>query len=148
MMKKLLWILLVIQGFSVVYSFLALLGTNWFYAVIVLVLGLLSLVPIFAIITCLYRIDDLEGENYILKYKIKNLEDDVNGEKPLESETHPELDRLVDAQATWDCVKCGTVNKAGTTRCSNCKAEYSPIINPTHYPTKKKPKISRWVKYK
>ena len=148
MMKKLLWILLVLQGFSVIYVFLALLGNNWFYAIVVLVLGILSLVPIIAILSCLYRIDDLEGENYVLKYKIKCLEDDVNGEREIENATHPELDRLVDAQATWDCVKCGTVNKSGTTRCSNCKAEYSPIVNPTHYPTKKKPKVSRWVKYK
>lgn len=139
---------MVIQGFSVIITFFALLTTNWFYAVIVLALGILGLVSVFAIISCIYRIDDLEGENYILKYKIKCLEDDVKGERPLDSETHPELERLVDAQATWDCIKCGTVNKAGTTRCSNCKAEYSPIVNPTHYPTKKKPKVSRWVKYK
>ncbi len=145
-MKKLLYLILCIQVLGVVYGFLAMLGSNWFYAIIVLVLGILSLVPIIAIISCLYRIDDLEGENYILKHKIKCLEDDVNGENEHDSTTHPELDRLVDAQATWDCVKCSTVNKAGSTRCSNCKAEYSPIVNPTHYPTKKPPKISRWVK--
>jgi len=146
MMKKLLWIWLCIQGLSVALSFFALLGTNWFYAVVVLVLGILGLIPCFAIISCLYRIDSLEEDNYVLKYKIKCLEDDVNGERKLDTETHPELERLIDAQASWDCVKCGTVNKAGTTRCSNCKAEYSPMVNPTHYPTKKKPKVSRWVK--
>lgn len=148
MIKKLLWFLLVLQGFGVVISFFALLSTNWFYAVVVLGLGILSLMPIIAILICLYRIDDLIEENYALRYKIKSLEDNVNVERELQNPTHPELDRLVDAQATWDCVKCGTVNKAGTTRCLNCKAEYSPIVNPTYYPTKKKPKVSRWVKYK
>lgn len=147
-MKKILWFLLGFNFLGLAITFFALLTTNWFYAIIVLVLGSLGLVPLYALISCLYRIDKLEDDNYVLQYKIKCLEDDINGERKVDNATHPELERLVDAEATWDCVKCGTVNKAGTTRCSNCKAEYSPIVNPTHYPTKKKPKVSRWVKYK
>ena len=37
------------------------------------------------------------------------------------------------AKGTWECIKCGTVNKSGTTHCDNCKAEYSSYINALAY---------------
>lgn len=30
---------------------------------------------------------------------------------------------------TWKCVRCQTVNKPGTSSCSNCGAHYSPWIS-------------------
>ncbi len=144
-MKKILYILLVIDIISLVIGFFAILVNSIIYAVIFAVLGAVGLVPLLALIHCLDSIENLESEVSYLHYKIKKLED--NGEEAIKENTPPSADNKDTAIATWKCVKCDTVNKAGTNHCSNCKAPYSPFINPTDNPYAKK-KVSRWIKYK
>ncbi|MBE6808339.1 MAG: hypothetical protein E7524_02595 [Ruminococcaceae bacterium] len=144
-MKKLLYILLTINIITLIIAFFMLLGNSFIYAIIFSVLGLLELVPIFALISSIDRIESLEDEVSYLYYKLKKFEEE-NTEIP-DSTSSPITTNPDSAIGTWKCVKCGTVNKANTNHCSNCKASYSPLINPTSNPYEKK-KISRWVKYK
>ena len=144
-MKKILYGILVVDILSLTYAVLMLIGNSLFHAILVLVLGGISLVPIIALIHCLDSIENLESEVSYLHYKIKKLED--NGEDVTKENTVPIANNKDTAMAPWKCVKCDTVNKAGTNHCANCKAPYSPFVNPTDDPHAKK-KVSRWVKYK
>ena len=144
-MKKLLYLILAIDIITLIIAFFALLGNSFFYAVIFGILGVLELIPIIALISCMDNIENLQDDVTYLYNKFKRYEDD-NGNIP-ESTSSPVTNNPDTAIAAWECVKCGTVNKANTNHCSNCKAPYSPFINPTDNPYAKK-KISRWVKFK
>ena len=144
-MKKLLYILLVINIISLILGFFMLLGNSFFYAIFFGLLGILQMIPIIAIISCLDNIENLQDDVAYLYYKLKHLEDSKKDNN--DSATQPAANNPDTAIAPWKCVKCDTVNKAKTNHCSNCKAPYSPLINPTDNPYAKK-KISRWVKYK
>lgn len=146
-MRKFLYILLIINILTLTYAFFAVLGTSVLYAVIILALGILELVPIIAIISCLDSIEKLESENVMLSYRLKKLENEIFANDIPSDKSYPELKTGETARAVWECIKCGTVNKAETSHCSNCKAEYSPFINPTDDPNKK-PKLSRWIREK
>ena len=144
-MKKLLYVLLIINIFSMILAFFALLANSVIYAVIVLLLGILQLVPIIALIVSMNNIENMQDDLYYLYGKVKTLEEKT-GFLP-EKKITEEQRASITANGTWKCIKCGTVNKAQTTHCDNCKAAYSPLTNPTQNPNEKK-KISRWVKYK
>ena len=145
-MRILLYILLGINILALAVAFIMMLTTSPVYAVIILLLGILQLVPIIAIISCLDDTEKLKGENTMLSYRLKKLENEVLPQETVHN-SYPELAHGDTAKAVWECVKCSTVNKAGTSHCSNCKAPYSPLVNPTDDPTKKK-KRSRWIKDK
>ena len=145
-MRILLYILLGINILALAVAFIMMLTTSPVYAVIILLLGILEIVPIIAIISCLDDIEKLKGENTMLSYRLKKLENEVLPQETVHN-SYPELAHGDTAKAVWECVKCSTVNKAGTSHCSNCKAPYSPLVNPTDDPTKKK-KRSRWIKDK
>lgn len=145
-MKKWLVILLCINIFTLVLAFFMVLSTSLFYAIILGLLGLLELIPLVALISCLDDIEDLKYEHSKLIYKLKLLEDE-NLPKTENDKVFNEYTYTETARAPWECVKCGTVNKAGTQNCSNCKAAYSAFVNPTDNPYVKK-KISRWIKFK
>ena len=146
-MKKLLYIILTIDIIASAIGFFALLLSSVITAFLVLPLILLSLVPLLAIISNLEKIEKLQEEVAILKYQQKQLQEQphtLQNTVP-EDNTPPAVNRKETARGAWECVKCGTVNKEGTTHCSNCKADYSPWTNPTVSPMEKK-KVSRWVK--
>ncbi len=145
-MRKLLIILLAINAVTLTIGFIMTLVASPLLAVILLLLGILELIPIIAIISCLDDIDKLKQENAMLSYRLKKLENEILPEEPVHN-SFPELACGEPARAVWECIKCGTVNKAGTTQCTHCKAPYSPFINPTDDPLKKK-KRSRWIKDK
>lgn len=144
-MRKWLYILLVIEiAASAIGFFILLLNTFWL-AFIYIPLSLLGLVPIIAIIHNYDKIEDLSYELNRLKYELKNLTDSKAEEISNETLSVPAVSRKETARGAWECIKCGTVNKEGTTHCMNCKADYSPWDNPTDSPYEKK-KLSRWVK--
>lgn len=145
-MRKLLYIHLAINIITLAIAFIMTLVASPIYAILILLLGILSLVPIFAIISCLDDIEKLKGENTMLSYRLKKIENETIPQETVHN-SYPELAHGDTAKAVWECVKCSTVNKAGTSHCSNCKAPYSPLVNPTDDPTKKK-KRSRWIKDK
>lgn len=146
-MKKLLFILLAINILSYIFAFFMIMASSFLYAVVFAVLGILQLIPIIAIIMCIENIEALKNDVSYLQYKLKHLEDGVSVSKTSDVSTPPVAEYKDIAIAPWECVKCGTVNKAETAYCSNCKAAYSPFVNPTVDPNAKK-KISRWVKFK
>ena len=144
-MRKLLIILLVINAMALAIGFFMMLANSILYSIIFLAIGMLELIPIIAIISCLDDIEDLQYENNYLRTKIKKIEDSINGD--VKEEEITVAHNPTAAKAAWECIKCGTVNKVETAECSNCNAPYSPFLNPTDDPKRKK-KISRFVKFK
>ena len=145
-MKKLLYILLFLQIISGVYLFFLFLGNNAFAAVVAGFISILQIVLTLSVIRNTDETERLSEETFWLRTKLKELEDVVNPynspETAVPAAYHGEA-----ARGTWECVKCGTVNKAGTDVCQSCGAAYSAEINPTSNPfAKKKPRVSRFVK--
>ena len=115
MMKKLLYVLLVIEIVLSVAAFFMMLQTSLFSAIFLGGLNALTLVPIIALIQNINSIDNLSYDMSKLRYKVKTLEDIVNKDIPKE-------EKLAETYAggaigNWECIKCGTVNKEGTIRC-------------------------------
>ena len=145
-MKKLLYILLFLQIISGVYLFFLFLGNNAFAAVVAGFISILQIVLTLSVIRNTEDIEQLSEETFWLRTKLKGLENIVNPYNSPESAV-PAAYHGEAARGTWECVKCGTVNKAGTDACQNCGAAYSAEINPTSNPyAKKKPRVSRFVK--
>ncbi len=145
-MKKLLYILLFLQIISGVYLFFLFLGNNAFAAVVAGFISILQIVLTLSVIRNTDETERLSEETFWLRTKLKELEDVVNPYNSPESAV-PAAYHGEAARGTWECVKCGTVNKAGTDVCQSCGAAYSAEINPTSNPfAKKKPRISRFVK--
>lgn len=145
-MKKLLYILLFLQIISGVYLFFLFLGNNAFAAVVAGFISILQIVLTLSVIRNTDETERLSEETFWLRTKLKELENVVNPYNSPESAV-PAAYHGEAARGTWECVKCGTVNKAGTDVCQNCGAAYSAEINPTSNPfAKKKPRVSRFVK--
>lgn len=145
-MKKLLYILLFLQIISGVYLFFLFLGNNAFAAVVAGFISILQIVLTLSVIRNTEDIEQLSEETFWLRTKLKGLENIVNPYNSPESAV-PAAYHGEAARGTWECVKCGTVNKAGTDACQSCGAAYSAAINPTSNPyAKKKPRVSRFVK--
>ena len=145
-MKKLLYILLFLQIISGVYLFFLFLGNNAFAAVVAVFISILQMILTLSVIRNTDETERLIEETIWLRTKLKELEDVVNPYNSPESAV-PAAYHGEAARGTWECVKCGTVNKAGTDVCQSCGAAYSAEINPTSNPfAKKKPRISRFVK--
>ena len=145
-MKKLLYILLFLQIISGVYLFFLFLGNNAFAAVVAVFISFLQMILTLSVIRNTDETERLIEETIWLRTKLKELEDVVNPYNSPESAV-PAAYHGEAARGTWECVKCGTVNKAGTDACQNCGAAYSAEINPTSNPfAKKKPRVSRFVK--
>ena len=145
-MKKLLYILLFLQIISGVYLFFLFLGNNAFAAVVAVFISILQIALTISVIRNTEDIEQLNEETTWLRTKLKGLENIVNPYNSPESAV-PAAYHGEAARGTWECVKCGTVNKAGTDVCQSCGAAYSAEINPTSNPfAKKKPRVSRFVK--
>lgn len=145
-MKKLLYILLFLQIISGVYLFFLFLGNNAFAAVVAGFISILQIVLTLSVIRNTDETERLSEETFWLRTKLKELENVVNPYNSPESAV-PAAYHGEAARGTWECVKCGTVNKAGTDVCQSCGAAYSAEINPTSNPfAKKKPRVSRFVK--
>ena len=145
-MKKLLYILLFLQIIGGVYLFFLLIGNNAFAAVVAGFTCILQIALTLSVIRNTDETERLSDETFWIRTKLKELEDAVNPYNSPESAV-PAAYHGEAARGTWECVKCGTVNKAGTDVCQNCGAAYSAAINPTSNPfAKKKPRISRFVK--
>ncbi len=107
------------------------LGSSIFVSILCLAGGAMGSVPYFALIYVLEGIDDLRESQQDVQSKLRRLldaaeapsEHDVSGSgpaQPFSKET---------SRHTWKCVRCQTVNKPGTSSCSNCGAHYSPWIS-------------------
>ena len=145
-MKKLLYILLFLQIIGGVFSFFLLIGSDAFTAVLAGFIFILQIALTVSVIRNTEDIEQLSEETTWLRQKLKRLEEAVNPYNSPESAV-PAAYHGEAARGTWECVKCGTVNKAGTVTCQSCGAAYSAEINPTSNPyAKKKPRVSRFVK--
>lgn len=145
-MKTLLYILLVLQIITGAFIFFMFIANLWYIALIYLFISILQATLTLVAIDNKNRIENLEYYNDNILTKLKKLENPDEFNPNLQS---PMVDKnILSAIGAWQCIKCDTINKAGTTHCSNCQAEYIPHINPTVDPNAKKKRISRWIKYK
>ncbi len=139
-MKKLLYVLIAIDIFSLVVGVIFLLAENIIYAIVAAALGILNLVPLFAIVHCLDTTEQNTADISYLYYKLKKLETEeetpISYSAPLKHSDSP--------KKPWKCLKCDTVNKAEDSICAGCKAEYN-YLNPTFDSVPKKK--SRFVKF-
>lgn len=143
-MKKLLTVLLVLQIISVALIFLVTLAVSIFSALVSLIAGILQIVLTYSVIYCLDNIDDLNSTVRLVHNKLFTLNNELNPIKI--AYQSPPVNVGEKSENSWQCVKCGTVNKEGTSHCENCGTEYSPSVNPTFTPNPKK--ISRFLKEK
>ncbi len=143
-MKKCLYVLLVLQILTLIAGFFMLLQQSIFLALVFVAIDALIVILTFAVINNMSNIEDLWVENSRLRAELKKIKD-VMQEGSEKEKLPPVTENKEAAHGTWKCVKCDTVNKAGTSYCSNCKAEYSAFLNPTDYSYKKK-RFSRWIK--
>ena len=142
-MKKLLYVHLVLQIIAAIVNFIALLSSSIFYALVLTPISLLGVVIPIAILKNMENSENLDSEVFYLRSRVNALEKAING-KSEDGEEEAPTEREGDVSfGNWKCIKCGTVNKKGTTRCEGCKAAYSLELNPTQNPNKKK-KLNRW----
>ena len=112
-MKKLLYILLFLQIISGVFIFFMLIGSDAFTAVLAGFICILQIALTFSVICNTEGVEQLSEETAWLRQKLKRLENIVNPYNSPESAV-PAAYHGEAARGTWECVKCGTVNKAGT----------------------------------
>ena len=141
-MCVLLVILLVLQTLMGGFCFIVLLGQSVLLALLYLFLAVLQVALTVAVLSHHGQLEEHRYELERLRYAVRELqkvaETETPSEYPVESPTEM-------AQNTWECVKCGMVNKGETSRCTHCGAAYSASINPTDDPLQKR-ELSRWIK--
>lgn len=143
-MKKFLVVLLMLKILAAIYLFFATLAASIGLAIIITVINVLDIALVVAVIINIGEIEELWYSLNRIRHDIKVLND--NTPKSEQDEAYiPSIDRREAARGAWECVKCATVNKAGTDKCEHCGAQYSVWDNPTVSPNSKK-KVSRWVK--
>jgi hypothetical protein len=141
-MKTLLKTVLGMQICSTVIVFIALVQHSLFYAIVITAITAIQIAPTVAIMRNMREIDELFNEVNTLRYKTRELDHSLSALSPEEDGgSKPSAPSF----GAWECVKCGSVNKSGTSKCENCGAKYSFVQNPTTN-DKDKPKVSRWVK--
>lgn len=86
-------------------------------------LGLFGLfaVPCFALVGTMERVEEQEEQLRRLQERLHRLEEPPPAES---AELPPPSPYKAEAPHPWDCARCGTVNKAGTTACAQCGALY------------------------
>lgn len=142
-MKKLLYFYLALQVSSSIVCFFTLLQFSFIYAIIIIAASLLGIIIPVSILKNMENIQQLQSDIHRLRCNLNELEKIVQGEKDEKERAIPLSGGGEIAVGNWKCIKCGTVNKVGTSRCMSCKAAYSSEENPTDDPSKKK-KYNRW----
>lgn len=97
---------------------------------------MLEIALVVAVIINTDKIEDLWYSMSRVRYDIKKIYDSMENVEV--DKTSPSIDLRETARGAWDCIKCGTVNKAGSSVCGNCGAEYSSLTNPTADTNQKK----------
>jgi len=144
--RKYLNVILILQIIGSIAEFFILLSQSFVLSILLTPISILGIVPTIAIIRNIDAIEELRYDLNKIRYDIKNPDMFSDNDLPKEN-TVPSAQHKETARGTWECVKCGTVNKEGTSACYNCKAEYSSFLNPTASPYETK-KVSRWIKEK
>ncbi len=127
-MKKILIVLAILNILAGVLGFFTLLGTNIVYALISLGGGIIGSVPYFALVSAMDDIEVLYEEQRKLKGQIHKIADQMDDQTQSNSTLPPSPNET--SRRVWECVKCKTVNKEGTSSCSHCGAKYSSWVNP------------------
>lgn len=143
-MKKLLYLHIVVQIFVGVLGFISALSASLLYALLSLFVSAVSLVVPIILLKHIETSEQMQTELYRLRYNLEELRRELSGIKTdKNSSSDTSTQSAETAIGTWKCIKCGTVNKEGTTHCENCRSAYSSEDNPTSDPSKPK-KLNRW----
>ena len=127
-LKKILIALAILNILGGIFGFFTLLGTNIIYALISLGGGIIGSVPYFALVGAMEDIEMLYDEQRELKGQLRKLTELPSSQA--QSDTTLSSSPKEISQRVWECVKCKTINKSGTSCCSHCGAKYSSWINP------------------
>lgn len=141
-MKKLLCALLIVKIVATSFLVIYLLPSSIIISVVYGILSILEIALVIAVIINTDKIEDLLYNVSRVRADIKNIYDCID---PKDNNCVPSVDFRETARGAWDCVKCGTVNKKGSSVCVHCGAGYSSWNNPTVSESQKK-KVSRWIK--
>lgn len=141
-LKVLLIILLVLQAVAGGWMFISALSQSILYALIFLFITVLQIALTVAVILHCNDLENVWYEIERLRYAVREVQNTTMTDEEItySAENPAEL-----ARNTWECIKCGTVNKADTTHCDHCGAAYDATVYPTDDPSVKR-KMSRWVK--
>ena len=108
-MRKYLYLILVLQIIGAIAEFFILLSQSVILSVLLTPISLLGVIPTIAIIRNMDDIDDLRYEVNKLRYE--NNKSDVSSNDDFQLKISPSVSNKETARGTWECVKCGTVNK-------------------------------------
>ncbi len=143
-MKKLLYVYITIQMTVGVLNFISLLSISVFYAIFSLFASLISLIIPIILLKYMETTEQMQTELFRLRRNLEDIRQELNGVKEEKNDSSAVSPKNTEvAIGTWKCIKCGAVNKEGTTYCENCKSAYSSEDNPTSDPSKPK-KLNRW----
>ena len=123
-MKKVLYGIIVFDIIIAILSFFMLLANNIILACFSLVGSAISLVPLFLLIQCSDRIDDLETDLDTLRQKFRAHEKSEGTEQGKPIFHDAPLPKMT-SQKRWICQKCQNINKPGTAVCDSCGAYYT-----------------------
>ncbi len=126
-MKKILYGIVIFDIIIGIFSFFTLLANSIVLACLSLVGSMASLVPLFLLIQCLDRIDNLQIDLDTLRQKFRVHEKAENGVDPEQENQNfrdVELPKM-ESQKRWICPKCQNINKPGTATCDSCGANYT-----------------------
>ncbi len=140
-MKKILYLYLGLELSAAIVALLLSLNSSFILALVSFLAALVGVIIPLAVIKNLDNIEEMQTELFRLRHHITQIENVLEGKAEQEGEPLSFEEEF--AGGTWQCVKCGSVNKEGTSHCSNCKAAYDSYVNPTSDPNKKK-KLNRW----
>jgi hypothetical protein len=127
-LKKILIVLAILNILIGILGFFTLLGTNIIYALISLGGGIIGSVPYFALVGAMEDIEVLHEEQQKLKGQLHKITDQIDDQTQSDKTLPPSPNEI--SRRVWECVKCKTINKDGTSCCSHCGAKYSSWINP------------------
>lgn len=129
-MKKVLLVLGILSIGGGIVGFFSGLSVSPFSSVFSALIGILGSIPFFALIGAMEDIERLKEQVETLQGKLNRLLS-LQAPSPDSAEPAAFVPPMETARQVWECVKCGTVNKAGTAACSHCGAQYSSWVNPT-----------------
>ena len=143
-LKHLLVSLLALQIFIGSWLTLVALSQSVWLSLLCLLVVLLQTALTYAVIVNFNELEKVWLEIERLRRSIRELQKNVDTDDEI---VYPAENTAELAKNTWECIKCGTVNKADITHCDHCGAAYLSTVYPTDDPSVKRKK-SRWIKEK
>lgn len=123
-LKKIIIVLTAISWLMLIAMFIGTIADGFVRALINFVIGLVLTVPLVALVLVMDEVEQLRVKVGELECENGRLERQFSLPGAEEKRTPPTAVRGRKAMLDWICAKCGSVNKANTTNCSECGSAY------------------------